>query len=59
MPLHRARPAELGDALNNPAFVEELTGLINRGYWFFDEQQAAFSQAKRRRVQTSILQAFQ
>lgn len=29
--------AELGDALNNPAFVEELTGLINQGYWFFDE----------------------
>ena len=29
--------AELGDALNNPAFVEELTGLINQGYWYFDE----------------------
>ncbi|MNH43770.1 50S ribosomal protein L16 arginine hydroxylase [compost metagenome] len=29
--------AELGAALQNPAFVEELTGLINQGYWFFDE----------------------
>jgi 50S ribosomal protein L16 3-hydroxylase len=29
--------AELGDALKNPAFVEELTGLINQGYWYFDE----------------------
>ena len=29
--------AELGDALNNPAFVDELTGLINQGYWYFDE----------------------
>ena len=29
--------AELGVALNNPAFVEELTGLINQGYWYFDE----------------------
>lgn len=28
---------ELGAALQNPAFVEELTGLINQGYWFFDE----------------------
>jgi len=27
----------LGAALQNPAFVEELTGLINQGYWFFDE----------------------
>jgi 50S ribosomal protein L16 3-hydroxylase len=29
--------AELGEALNNPVFVEELTGLINQGYWFFEE----------------------
>ena len=29
--------AELGDALKNPTFVEELTGLINQGYWYFDE----------------------
>ena len=29
--------AELGDALRNPAFVDELTGLINQGYWYFDE----------------------
>lgn len=29
--------AELGAALQNPAFVKELTGLINQGYWFFDE----------------------
>ncbi|KAI3492501.1 hypothetical protein L1887_42796 [Cichorium endivia] len=29
--------AELGDALKKPAFVEELTGLINQGYWYFDE----------------------
>ena len=29
--------AELGEALNNPAFVDELTGLINQGYWYFDE----------------------
>ncbi len=28
---------ELGDALENPAFVAELTGLVNQGYWFFDE----------------------
>ncbi len=28
---------ELGDALDNPAFVEELTGLVNQGYWYFDE----------------------
>ena len=31
-------PDQLGDALNNPAFVAELTGLINQGYWFFDEE---------------------
>lgn len=29
---------QLGEALNNPAFVAELTGLINQGYWFFDEE---------------------
>jgi 50S ribosomal protein L16 3-hydroxylase len=29
--------AELGEALNNPAFIDELTDLINQGYWFFDE----------------------
>ncbi|MFV8757415.1 winged helix domain-containing protein, partial [Yersinia enterocolitica] len=28
---------ELGEALHNPAFVAELTDLINQGYWFFDE----------------------
>ncbi|WP_085017510.1 cupin domain-containing protein, partial [Cronobacter sakazakii] len=28
---------ELGDALHHPAFMEELTELINQGYWFFDE----------------------
>jgi 50S ribosomal protein L16 3-hydroxylase len=28
---------ELGDALQNPAFVAELTELINQGYWFFKE----------------------
>ncbi|WP_367300008.1 JmjC domain-containing protein [Hafnia alvei] len=28
---------ELGDALNNPAFVAELTDLVNQGYWYFDE----------------------
>ena len=28
---------KISDALNNPAFVEELTGLINQGYWYFDE----------------------
>ncbi|MBW7982486.1 ribosomal protein uL16 3-hydroxylase [Enterobacillus tribolii] len=28
---------ELGNALNNPAFMAELTGLVNQGYWFFDE----------------------
>ena len=27
----------LGEALQNPAFVVELTTLINQGYWFFDE----------------------
>ncbi|MCO7260456.1 ribosomal protein uL16 3-hydroxylase [Dickeya zeae] len=31
---------ELGDALQNPAFVAELTGLINQGYWFFDDDVA-------------------
>ncbi|ROP60223.1 50S ribosomal protein L16 3-hydroxylase [Enterobacter sp. BIGb0383] len=31
-------PEQLGEALNNPAFVAELTGLINQGYWFFDEE---------------------
>jgi len=25
------------DALQNPAFVAELTELINQGYWFFKE----------------------
>ena len=29
--------AELGGALDNPAFIDELTGLINQGYWFFEE----------------------
>lgn len=29
--------AQLGAALDNPAFVDELTGLINQGYWYFDE----------------------
>lgn len=28
---------ELSDALQNPAFVAELTELINQGYWFFKE----------------------
>ncbi|MNI31808.1 50S ribosomal protein L16 arginine hydroxylase [compost metagenome] len=28
---------ELGDALQNPAFVAELTELMNQGYWFFKE----------------------
>ncbi|MWL73498.1 cupin domain-containing protein, partial [Escherichia coli] len=28
---------ELGEALDNPAFIAELTGLINQGYWYFDE----------------------
>ena len=28
---------ELGEALNNPTFMAELTELINQGYWFFDE----------------------
>ncbi|WP_057633936.1 cupin domain-containing protein [Yersinia kristensenii] len=28
---------ELGEALCDPAFVAELTELINQGYWFFDE----------------------
>lgn len=28
---------ELGEALHNPAFVAELTDLINQGYWYFDE----------------------
>ncbi len=28
---------ELGSALQNPAFVAELTGLVNQGYWFFDD----------------------
>ena len=31
-------PEQLGEALNNPAFVAELTGLINQGYWFFNEE---------------------
>jgi 50S ribosomal protein L16 3-hydroxylase len=28
---------ELGEALHNPAFIAELTRLINMGYWFFSE----------------------
>ncbi|AIN19407.1 JmjC domain-containing protein [Yersinia rochesterensis] len=28
---------ELGEALRNPAFIAELTELVNQGYWFFDE----------------------
>lgn len=28
---------ELGDALQNPAFVAELTELVNQGYWYFEE----------------------
>ena len=28
---------EFGAALENPAFAEELTGLINQGYWYFDK----------------------
>ena len=28
---------ELGEALNNPTFIAELTGLVNQGYWYFDE----------------------
>ena len=27
----------LGEALENPAFVAELTELVNQGYWYFDE----------------------
>ena len=29
--------SRFGEALRNPAFVAELTALINQGYWFFDE----------------------
>jgi 50S ribosomal protein L16 3-hydroxylase len=29
--------SELGDALQNPAFIAELTALMNQGYWFFEE----------------------
>ncbi|MEM8445401.1 cupin domain-containing protein, partial [Morganella morganii] len=28
---------ELGEALENPVFVAELTEFINQGYWYFDE----------------------
>ena len=28
---------ELGDALQNPAIIAELTDLINQGYWYFEE----------------------
>lgn len=28
---------ELGDAVQNPAFITELTTFINQGYWYFDE----------------------
>ncbi len=28
---------ELGSGLKNPAFVSELTRLINQGYWYFEE----------------------
>ena len=28
---------ELGNALDNPAFAQELTDLVNQGYWYFDE----------------------
>lgn len=27
----------LGEALNNPTFMAQLTALVNRGYWYFDE----------------------
>jgi 50S ribosomal protein L16 3-hydroxylase len=37
VPLHRTRPGRAGRCAENPAFVEELTGLINQGYWYFDE----------------------
>ncbi|MEY8710016.1 50S ribosomal protein L16 arginine hydroxylase [Mangrovibacter phragmitis] len=30
---------ELGNGLNNPAFVAELTALVNQGYWFFGEEE--------------------
>ncbi|BBQ85103.1 MULTISPECIES: ribosomal protein uL16 3-hydroxylase [Enterobacteriaceae] len=29
--------SHFGEALANPAFIAELTDLINQGYWFFDE----------------------
>ncbi len=28
---------ELGNALDNPDFAEELAWLVNQGYWYFDE----------------------
>ncbi|MDA4736559.1 cupin domain-containing protein, partial [Enterobacter kobei] len=28
---------ELGEALQNPTFIAELTALVNQGYWYFDE----------------------
>jgi 50S ribosomal protein L16 3-hydroxylase len=29
--------AELGDALQNPEFVQVLTELVNQGYWYFED----------------------
>ncbi|WP_232344161.1 hypothetical protein, partial [Pseudomonas aeruginosa] len=31
---------ELGSGLQNPAFVSELTRLINQGDWYFEEQES-------------------
>lgn len=28
---------ELGSALDNPAFADELTWLVNQGYWYFED----------------------
>ncbi|WP_131864047.1 ribosomal protein uL16 3-hydroxylase [Biostraticola tofi] len=28
---------ELGEALHHPAFIAQLTRLVNQGYWYFDE----------------------
>jgi 50S ribosomal protein L16 3-hydroxylase len=37
VPVYHLGQEELGAALQNPAFVAELTRLINQGYWYFEE----------------------
>ena len=31
---------DFADALDDPAFLNQLAGLVNSGYWYFDDQDA-------------------